>query len=214
MASSYYERGATGVGGTNQQIASVNRANLIHAASRGSSGRRSGGSMPAESRKMWEEAIAHYAPGGGYGKGVEAGLERGRTKSLASGMQSLVSAGLSNTTQAAGLGKKYEEEVAAPTRAGVESQRAQAIASLKAGMAGAMQSGYESAANRSTSLAGMYNFDQNFNQTPSMRRTSPQQSPQQRTQLPTHEDRIPSPYGTARRGGYSPGIKGFKGLYL
>lgn len=105
-------------------------------------------SMSSEARSAWEQAMAYYAPGGGYGKGVEAGLERGRTKALASGMQSLVSAGLSNTTMPAGLGKKYEEEVAMPARAQVESTRAQAIAGLKAGFAGALQSGYESAAGR------------------------------------------------------------------
>ena len=49
-------------------------------------------------------------------KGTEAQLERGRTKSVAQGMQALVSSGLASTTQAAGLGKKFEEEVGAPVR--------------------------------------------------------------------------------------------------
>lgn len=191
------------IAASNRQISSVNRANLMHAASRGSGG-RSGPSMPAASRKLWEEAIAHYAPGGGYGKGVEAGLTRGRKKALSSGMQSLVSSGLSNTTTAAGLGTKYEEEVAAPARGRMESTRAQAIAGLKAGYAGAMQSGYESAANRASS---MQDFGGGYDQIPSMQRTEPQQQVTART----HQGQIPSPYQTDRRGGYSPPMRGFGG---
>ena len=83
-----------------------------------------------------QEAIAYYQPGGGFGKGVEAGLERGRVKAMASGMQHLVGAGLAGTTMAGGLGKKYEEEVGAPVRAGVEERRAQAISGIKMQQAG------------------------------------------------------------------------------
>ncbi len=81
-------------------------------------------------------AKAQYAPGGGFGKGVEAGLERGRVKAMASGMQGLVGAGLAGTTMAGGLGLRYEEEVAAPVRAGVEEQRAQAISGIEMQQAG------------------------------------------------------------------------------
>jgi len=78
-----------------------------------------------------QRAKAQYAPGGGFGKGTEAGLERGRVKAMASGMQGLVGAGLAGTTMAGGLGLRYEEEVAAPTRAGVEGLRAQAISGIE-----------------------------------------------------------------------------------
>lgn len=84
------------------------------------------------------EAKEYYAPGGGFGVGVEAGLERGRVKAMASGMQHLVGAGLAGTTMAGGLGKRFEEEVGAPTRARVEEQRAQALSGIamqEAGMA-------------------------------------------------------------------------------
>ena len=93
-----------------------------------------------------QKAKAYYEPGGGFGKGVEAGLERGRVKAVSGGMQNLVSAGLAGTTMAAGLGTKFEEEVAAPTRAGVEEQRAQALSGIE--MAGAgmrFQAGQSSA---------------------------------------------------------------------
>lgn len=84
-----------------------------------------------EATKAIQRAKAQYAPGGGFGVGVEAGLERGRVKATALGMQHLVGAGLAGTTMAGTLGKKYEEEVAAPTRLGVEEQRAQAISGIE-----------------------------------------------------------------------------------
>lgn len=113
----------------------------------------SGTALSTGAKANFEKAIAQYAPGGGYGKGVEAGLERGRVKSIASGTQAMVSAGLAGTSVPAGLGKKYEEEVAAPTRAGVESERSQRLSSLYANYAGMEQSSYESEQNRSLQLA-------------------------------------------------------------
>lgn len=83
-----------------------------------------------------QRAKTYYQPGGGFGKGVEAGLERGRVKAMASGMQGLVGAGLAGTTMAGTLGKKYEEEVGAPVRMGVEEQRAQALSGLEMAEAG------------------------------------------------------------------------------
>ncbi len=106
-------------------------------------------SLSKEARAAYERAIARYRPGGGFGKGVEAGLARGETKAVASGMQSLVSAGLAGTTMGAGLSKKYQEEVAAPARSRVEEARAQAISGLEVSLASAMQRGSESAQERS-----------------------------------------------------------------
>ncbi len=84
-----------------------------------------------EARTAIERAIGQYRPGGAYGVGIEAALERGRTKAVSSGMQALVSAGLAGTTRPAGLAKKYEEEVGMPTRARVEETRAGAISGLE-----------------------------------------------------------------------------------
>ncbi len=85
---------------------------------------------PATS-EAFDKAIAYYSPEGGYGKGVEAVIERGRTKAVAGGMQGLVSAGLAGTTMMGGLSKKYEEEVAMPARARVEETRAEKISGLE-----------------------------------------------------------------------------------
>lgn len=65
---------------------------------------------------LFDKIIGRYEEGGTFMKGVESQIERGRTKSVAQGMQSLVSSGLSGTTTAAGLGKKFEEEVGTPAR--------------------------------------------------------------------------------------------------
>ena len=82
------------------------------------------------------DRIIAQSEGGGFMAATEAGLERGQTKAVSQGMQSLVSSGLSSTTQAAGLGKKYEEEVGAPARlqaADVEQQRLTQALTGKAG---------------------------------------------------------------------------------
>ncbi|KKN46593.1 hypothetical protein LCGC14_0671430 [marine sediment metagenome] len=119
-----------------------------------------GGGVGSTALAALGRAKAQYQPGGGFGKGVEAGLERGRVKAVSAGMQNLVSAGLAGTTMAGGLGLRYEEEVAAPTRASLEGERARAISGIEmqeagmgfqAGQAG-LQRGFqagESAASRS-----------------------------------------------------------------
>lgn len=107
-----------------------------------------GGGMDPAASEAIRKAIAYYQKDGGFGKGVEAGLERGRTKMMASGMQSLVSAGLGGTTMGAGLGKKYEEEVAAPMRARVEETRAEAISGLEMAKARIIQSTTEAGRSR------------------------------------------------------------------
>lgn len=107
----------------------------------------SGGPDPAAMSAL-QRAMEYYAPGGGYGKGVEAGLERGRVKAVAGGTQALVSAGLAGTTMPAGLSKRYEEEVAMPARARVEETRAGAISGLEAMKAQIIQGATESARSR------------------------------------------------------------------
>ena len=85
---------------------------------------------------IFDRIIERYKEGGTFLQSTEAQLERGRTKSVAQGMQALVSSGLSSTTQAAGLGKKFEEEVGAPARLqaqDISSQRLSGAETQKAG---------------------------------------------------------------------------------
>lgn len=136
---------------TNARIQQRNLARLYGGGGRSYGASTTGGApggLTDAARAAYGQAIGQFAPGGGYMKGIEAGLERGRTKAVAGGMQNLVSAGMSNVTTAAGLGKKYEEEVAAPTRAGATTQRVQALANLQARLGGAEQSAFESGAGR------------------------------------------------------------------
>src|SRR4030042_6626684 len=58
--------------------------------------------------------------GADYGAGFKAELERTKTRDMASGMQSLVSAGLGGTTRGAGLGKKWEEADGTPAPLNLE----------------------------------------------------------------------------------------------
>ena len=104
-------------------------------------------------RTALQGAMARYQPGGGFGAGIEAGLERGRVKALASGMQNLVSAGLAGTTIAGGLGKKYEAEVAAPTRARVEDIRTERLSALQTILAQMEQAGHEAGLSRAFQAA-------------------------------------------------------------
>ncbi len=85
---------------------------------------------------LWDEIIQRYQPGGAFGAGALASYERGKTKALGAGMQQLVSSGLANTTVAATMGKKYEEEVGTPFRLQLEDMRMDRLSGAQEGQAG------------------------------------------------------------------------------
>lgn len=89
-----------------------------------------------EIRGYLDEIIARYGPEGGFGEGYEAQLQRSKTQDVASGAQSLVGSGLYNTTQTAGLGKKWEEEVGAPARLKLEDLRSERLSQAQSDKAG------------------------------------------------------------------------------
>ncbi len=157
-----------------------------------------------------QRAKAQYAPGGGFGKGVEAGLERGRVKATSMGMQSLVSSGLAGTTMAAGLGTKFEEEVAAPTRAGVEGQRAQAISGIEMQEAGmrfqAGEAGLQRGFQASQSAAQRTLQEYIANLQANLQRESTSLRNQPTTQASPQARQFPSLYGEA--GGTAPSLMG------
>ena len=155
---------------------------------RSSGGTATRGGMDPAALEALTKAKAYYEPGGGYGKGVEAGLERERTQAMSSGMQSLVASGFAGTTMAAGLGKKFAEEVGMPTRARIEETRAERLSALDVLKAQLTQGASESAQQRalqefiarmssgtSLAIAGMRGGGV---QSPTMRMTA---QPQQRT---------------------------------
>ena len=102
---------------------------------------------------LFKEAKAMYAPGGEYMKGIEAQLERGGKKAVATGMQGLAAAGLGGTSMMGGLGLKYEEDVATPARSQATTARLGALSNLLQAEAGATAN---MATRYSTSPGGSY----------------------------------------------------------
>jgi len=76
-----------------------------------------------EALKLYSQIIEQYEPGGAFGEGYEAQLERTKTRDIAASQQALVSGGLFGTSVTAGLPKKWEEEVGQPARLKLEDVR-------------------------------------------------------------------------------------------
>ncbi len=113
------------------------------------SGNRASSGVDDTTRKrvsdLFAEAKGTLAPGGGFMKGVEAQVGRGRKRAVASGMQGLAAAGLASTSMMGGIGKKYEEEVAQPALAVATTARLSALSGLlreEAGMTASLATRY------------------------------------------------------------------------
>ncbi|KKL87979.1 hypothetical protein LCGC14_1929300 [marine sediment metagenome] len=86
--------------------------------------------------EIFDRIIKQQETGDVSEKAIEAAIGRGKTQAVAQGTQSLVSSGLSSTTTAAGLGKKFEAEVGVPARlraADIRQQRLNQALKDKAG---------------------------------------------------------------------------------
>jgi hypothetical protein len=81
-----------------------------------------------ESMGIYDQIISQYAPGGEYMKGAEAGLERQKTRDVATQVSQSISSGLFGTTVPATAGKRWEEDVGQPQRLKLEDVRTQAYA--------------------------------------------------------------------------------------
>ena len=77
----------------------------------------------AEAQQLYNQVISQYEPGGDFGKGYIAQLERTKQRTVAGQQQQLVSSGLFGTSVTAGLGQKFEEEVGQPARLRLEDLR-------------------------------------------------------------------------------------------
>jgi hypothetical protein len=73
--------------------------------------------------EIFDKIIAQFQEGGAFAQATEAALATGEKRSVAQGMQSLVSSGLAGTTTAATLGRQFQEEVGTPARLAAESER-------------------------------------------------------------------------------------------
>jgi len=136
---------------TQQTVVTMRNRRLASAGGRSSSGVSA--ADRARVSGLFKEAKALYAPGGEYMKGIEAELERGGKKAVATGMQGLAAAGLAGTSMMGGLGLKYEEDVATPARSRATTARLGALSSLLQAEAGATAS---LATRYSASSAGAY----------------------------------------------------------
>ena len=86
--------------------------------------------------EIFDRIIQQQETGGVSEQATEAAIGRGRTKAVAQGTQALVTSGLASTTQAAGLGKKFEEEVGVPARLQAADVRQQRMTQALTGKAG------------------------------------------------------------------------------
>lgn len=79
-----------------------------------------------EIRGLFDKIIGTYEPGGSFGAGTEAMLERQKQQYTGQATQQLISSGLYGSTMTAGIPKKFEEEIGMPTRLKLEDIRKQA----------------------------------------------------------------------------------------
>jgi hypothetical protein len=93
----------------------------------------------SEAKGIYEGISAQYAPGGKFQAGALASFERQKLRDMATANQSLVSSGLFNTTIAAGLPSKYEEEVGTPFRLNLEDIRMQRYGEAQTNLAGLIE---------------------------------------------------------------------------
>jgi hypothetical protein len=89
-----------------------------------------------EIRALFDEIIGTYAPGGSFGAGTEAMINRQKSQDLAKSTQSLISSGLYGSTMTAGLGTAWEESVGMPSRMKLEDLRTQRYTDALTGKAG------------------------------------------------------------------------------
>jgi hypothetical protein len=112
-----------------------------------------------EIRGLFDEIVKYYSPGGAFGQGTEAMLDRQETQYLGQATQGLISAGLFGSTMTAGIPKKFQEEIGIPTRAKLEDIRGQAYAGALGQKAGFIERikdespSYETLANLSAQAA-------------------------------------------------------------
>ena len=94
-----------------------------------------------QATSLYDSIIAQYSGGAASPlmTSVNKQLEIGGRKAMSSGMEKLISSGLSGGTMAASLGAQYEENVAAPTRLSALDTIAQRLASAQMAKAGVLE---------------------------------------------------------------------------
>lgn len=76
-----------------------------------------------EAKNLYEENLAQFAPGGGFGAGYEAQIQQAKKTAVGEGMQHQISAGLYGVQSTGALGQQFESKVGMPARLQLEDLR-------------------------------------------------------------------------------------------
>lgn len=142
--------GGSGLGGSGRYAAEASRQTALRATAKPKATAAS-----PEVMDLFAEAIKKYQPGGEFGKAETAMLAAAKKKFMASGAQSMVSAGLSGTSVPESMHAKFEESVGTPTRLGLEDTRTSRLSEMlmsKAGYLGGIQQQQTAADQRMSEL--------------------------------------------------------------
>lgn len=89
---------------------------------------------------IYDEIVSRYRPGGEFEKASLAELERQKVREVGKEQQAAVSGGLTGTTTFGGIGRRWEEEVGAPSRLKLEDILMQRLSQAQIGKAGLIES--------------------------------------------------------------------------
>jgi len=84
---------------------------------------------------IYDEIVTRYQPGGEFEKKSLTDLERRKTRDVGAEEGKLISSGLSGTTVAGGVGRRWEEEVGTPERLKLEDVLMQRLSAAQQGKA-------------------------------------------------------------------------------
>lgn len=93
----------------------------------------------AQAMQIYDEIISRYRPGGEFQKAQLGELEKRKTRETGQEMQQMISGGLYGTTTAAGIPRRWEAEVGAPSRLKLEDIMMQRLSQAQVGKAGFME---------------------------------------------------------------------------
>ncbi|KKL93955.1 hypothetical protein LCGC14_1869520 [marine sediment metagenome] len=93
----------------------------------------------AEAKNIYEENVAQYAPGGGFGAGYEAQLTQAKRGDVGTQMQHQISSGLYGVQTTGALGQQWESKVGAPARLQLEDLRRERYTGAQKDLAGVIE---------------------------------------------------------------------------
>lgn len=92
-----------------------------------------------EIKGLYGQMMKRFQPGGTLQKTGLAKIERAKTKGVGQEMQHMISSGLYGTTTAAGVPRRWEEDIGVPARLKLEDIMAQGLTGVQTGLAGFLE---------------------------------------------------------------------------